>query len=220
VHWGLVVLTSLAAIPVILAIGGWMRLIDFGEAANRLHAQSEAAMKKLMDIRSGGRLACALLVMALLPAVGEELMFRGVLMRFAARKARSAIFPIAVSALMFALLHFNNPYGLLPIFMMGVLLALVYYWTRSLICSMVMHFLFNASQVFLYYLSFRNKSVKAIVDSESLSSAWILVSTVIFVGGVWLLWRARTPLPQPGWTADFSPEELAAREEEQQRLRM
>lgn len=219
-HWSLVALITLGAIPVILAVGGWMRLFDFGETANRLHAQSEALTKKMMNIKSGGQLAVAMVVMALLPAVGEELMFRGVLMRFMARRSRTMLFPVALSAVMFALFHFSNPYGLLPIFGMGVLLALVYYWTRSLLCSMVMHFLFNASQILLYYLANRSATVKAAVDTERLPAVWLLASAAVFVVAIWMLWRARTPLPQPGWTADFSPEELAAREEEQQRLRM
>ena len=220
-HWGIVVLTTLGAIPVILALGGAMRMFDFGEAAYRMHAQSEEAMKKMMDIRSGGRLALAMVVMAVLPAFGEELLFRGVLMRFAARRARTTLFPVVLASLMFALAHFNNPYGLVPIFGMGVLLALVYYWTRSLLCSMIMHFVFNASQIFLYYLASRSSEVKTALDTERVPGVLLILSAAIFVGGILLLWRARTPMPQPGWAADFTPEELTAIEKERQdRMRL
>ena len=211
-HWGIVVVLTLGAIPVILALGGIMRLFDLGETANKLHAQTEQMMKTMMDIRSSGRLMWSLFVMAVLPAVGEELMFRGVLMRFMARRSRTMAFPVLVSAVMFALFHITNPYGLVPIFGMGVMLALIYYWTRSLWCSMVAHFLFNASQILLYYLANRNAAVKAFMDAESLPGGWIAAGAVFFALGVWLLWRGRTPLPQPGWAADFSPEEVAARD--------
>lgn len=215
-HPAIVVLLTLGAIPVVLALGGLMRLFDFGEAANRLHAQTEAMMKTVMNIRSGGRLASTLFVMALLPAVGEELMFRGVLMRFMARRSRTMLFPVVLSAAMFALFHISNPYGLLPIFGMGVLLALVYYWTRSLWCNMLMHFLFNASQILLYFAANGSDAVKKFMENESLPMGWILGGLVVFAAGFWLLRRARTPLPQPDWAADFSPEEIAAREEERE----
>lgn len=217
--WAVALLT-VGAIPVVLALGGAMRLFNFGEAANKLHAQTEVMMKTMMNIRTGGRLAWTLFVMAVLPAVGEELMFRGVLMRFMARRSRTMIFPVVVSAVMFALFHLSNPYGLLPIFGMGVLLALVYYWTRSLWCSMLMHFLFNSSQILLYYASNRNAAVKAFMESESLPAGWLIGGATIFAAGLWLLWRSRTPLPQPGWAADFSPEEMATREAEHRRRGM
>ncbi len=216
----LVVLLTAGAIPIVLALGGAMRLFDFGEGANKLHAQTEAMMETMMNIRTGGRLAWTLFVMAVLPAVGEELMFRGVLMRFMARRSRTILFPVVLSAVMFALFHISNPYGLLPIFGMGVLLALVYYWTRSLWCSMLMHFLFNSSQILLYYIGSRNATVKAFMESESVPTAWLVGGAVVFIAGLGLLWRSRTPFSQPGWAADFSPEEIAARQEEQQRLRM
>lgn len=220
-HWGYVAVMMVGAIPLVLGLGGLMRLFDLGEAANRMHAQTEAMMKKMMDVRSGGQLLWTIFVMAVLPAVGEELMFRGLLMRFAARRAKAILFPVAVSALMFALFHFSNPYALVPIFLMGVLLALIYYWTRSLLCSMLAHFLFNGTQIFLYYLSNRNTAVKAFVESESVPVGLVAGGAVLFAAGAWMLWRSRTPLPQPEWTADFSPEELAAREaDREERMRM
>jgi membrane protease YdiL (CAAX protease family) len=220
IHWPLVVLTTLGALPVILVMGTLMRQIDLGPAANRMHEQTEVVMRRMMDVRTPGEFLARLFVMAILPAIGEELMFRGILMRFAARKARAALFPILITAVMFALFHFNNPYALLPIFLMGIFMALLYYWTGSLLCSIVAHFLFNGTQIFIYYLANSSPAVKAFVDKDELSPIWLGISAAIFFIGIILLWRNRTSLPQPAWTNNFSAEELAERESQKQRLEL
>ena len=79
-------------------------------------------------------------VLAVLPAILEELMFRGIL--FAELDRRGALRAILVSALLFALIHFDL--ANLPVyFYAGVLLALVLYATDSLPATMLLHATYN-----------------------------------------------------------------------------
>ena len=97
---------------------------------------------------STGGIGKALLMiptLVLLPAFAEELMFRGLLC--AELDRRGTLRAILVSALLFALIHFDAS-NLLLYFLSGVLLALVLYATESLICVMLLHAAYNAASLF------------------------------------------------------------------------
>lgn len=82
---------------------------------------------------------------AVLPAICEELIYRGILCHEYERGG--VMRAVLLSALFFAMLHFNLAH--LPIYLFsGVILALTYYATRSLIGSMIAHFLYNIFGLF------------------------------------------------------------------------
>ena len=90
-----------------------------------------------------------LLVMAVLPAVSEEFLFRGIL--YNTYRKTSPILGVFLSALFFALLHgnFNQiPYALF----LGIVLALMMEATGSIAIPMFMHFLMNGSSVLISYM--------------------------------------------------------------------
>lgn len=87
----------------------------------------------------------AVVAYALLPAVGEELIFRGILCyeyeRFGVPVA------IGLSAILFAMVHFSFP--LFPVYaLLGALLGLVLYATRSVIPVMLLHAAYNVFGLF------------------------------------------------------------------------
>ena len=87
----------------------------------------------------------AILAYALLPAVGEELIFRGIL---CGEYERYGV-PVSVgmSALLFAMLHFSLP--LFPAYLLlGSLLALTLYATRSILSVILLHVLYNVFCLF------------------------------------------------------------------------
>lgn len=97
---------------------------------------------------SSDHLPVMLLVMAVLPAISEELLFRGILYN-TYRKA-APLMGVFLSALFFALLHgnFNQiPYA----FFLGLVLALMMEATGSIIIPVIMHFLMNGSNVLISY---------------------------------------------------------------------
>jgi membrane protease YdiL (CAAX protease family) len=146
--------------------------------------------------------------MAILPAAGEELFFRGILMRFIKKRSRSITFPIIISALMFALVHFSV-YGFVPILLSGILLGLIYYLTGSILCSMLFHMLNNGLQIIAVYMGNSNPAIKHAIDSNWVPP-YILIGGLLLAGiSLYLLWKNRTPLP-PDWANDYTQEEIAA----------
>lgn len=84
-------------------------------------------------------------VLALLPAICEELLFRGILCTELDR--RGGLRAVLVGSLLFALFHFDI--ANLPVyFYAGVLLTLTLYVTDSLIATMIIHALYNVTSLF------------------------------------------------------------------------
>ena len=81
-----------------------------------------------------------ILAYAILPAVCEETIFRGILCAEFEKKGVACA--IAVSSILFSMLHFNLP--AMPVYLFaGVILALTLYATRSVFCTVIVHFLYN-----------------------------------------------------------------------------
>ena len=78
---------------------------------------------------------------AVTPAVCEEILFRGYLMQNIERR-NSIIKSIIFSAIIFSLIHFNVVV-LIPIFIVGLCLGYLFYYTGSIIPSVILHFVNN-----------------------------------------------------------------------------
>ncbi len=104
-----------------------------------------------IEVNSVGNLFLLLGLMAVLPAICEELLFRGVLLN--SLRKYGAVVSIFLSATFFSLMHMSLlqlPYT----FALGVLLGIVVYYTRNLTLSMIMHFTNNAFVLILEYLTY------------------------------------------------------------------
>jgi membrane protease YdiL (CAAX protease family) len=94
------------------------------------------------DYSSGwGNLILGLVGLALLPAIGEEFMCRG--MMFGVFKQKGTYFGIIASALLFALWH-GSPVQLVHQLLIGVVMALLVHFTHTVWTSVIFHFCNNA----------------------------------------------------------------------------
>jgi len=82
----------------------------------------------------------AVVCIAVLPAIAEEMLFRGILM--SELEKHGAFAAVVVSSLMFAMFHFSLK-GIVGYFFCGLLLALCVYVTRSLLASFAVHIAYN-----------------------------------------------------------------------------
>lgn len=121
------------------------------------------ALEKLLGGMTLGTLAANMVVMVLVPALGEELFFRGVLLMLFKRNF-GLIGSILLSAFCFAVVH-QQPMSFLPLLAMGVLLALTKEWTGSLWAPIALHCINNGFALVTAYLSdgtLQNESTMAI----------------------------------------------------------
>lgn len=165
---------------------GWMK---------KMQDQNNDQMAGMLGLKSTPDLIKAIAIMAALPALGEELMFRGILMRFAHQRNKKRVFPVIISALLFTALH-ANPLGMPFIFSAGIILALIYWLTGSLWCSILGHFVYNGIQVVAVFLSN--------TGGETQVPAYIpVIGLALFLGCGYALIKTQRPLP-PDWSDDFA----------------
>jgi sodium transport system permease protein len=95
-------------------------------------------MIRLTD--EGAPLWAVWLVVAITPAICEEALFRGFILR--GLRPLGAVPAVGISALLFGIAH-SSIYRLLPTFFLGIIFGIVVWRTGSLLCSIVAHALNN-----------------------------------------------------------------------------
>ncbi|MCF0200861.1 MAG: CPBP family intramembrane metalloprotease [Bacteroidales bacterium] len=147
--------------------------------------------KQMLAADNIGGLLVNIFVMALIPAVGEELTFRAVIQQHLVKACRNAHVGIILSAAIFSAVHFQF-YGFLPRMLLGIFLGYFFYTTKSLWVSILMHFLNNASAVVLHYLN--NNGVISIDVGHPNDSVHPIILTISIVISILLIvyaWRKR-----------------------------
>jgi uncharacterized protein len=132
----------------------------------QLEDQYNSQAMALARMRSPGEYLFSLVVMALLPAVFEETLFRGGLQQILIAWFRKPLPAIIVTSIIFSLVHISY-FGFLSRFALGMVLGLIFYYSRSIYLNMTAHFINNAVAVsFLYYFTVQKKPLKDITDDN------------------------------------------------------
>ena len=197
--WAVVLmLVALPAINLLAHINEQIALPAFLEPLEAWMKTQEETAKNLTDqfmhVTTFGGLIINLLLMAVLPAISEELTFRGVLMNLFKVKGESVPhLAIWCSAILFSAIHLQF-YGFVPRMLMGALFGYMLVWTGSLWTPILMHFTNNAMAVILYFVSLRAgwdiEMMDAIGTNDTL---WLgVVSMVITIVGIYAFRRSTT----------------------------
>ena len=117
----------------------------------RLTDASKVTVEKMLSLSSVGDLLLQLIVVALVPAVCEEFFFRGTLQQIFRRWFGNMHVAVIVTAILFSLAH-GDLYGLVPRFVLGVILGYLFFLSGSMLVNVCAHFCNNALIVILYYL--------------------------------------------------------------------
>jgi sodium transport system permease protein len=195
--YGAAVLIVLGAIPIGWTIA-WLQSFVISLPVEYLQALGE-----LVTATDARRLLWLFLIVALVPAVCEELLFRGALMQ---GLARSDSMPRAVllSALVFGAFHlsFETAIRFLPTFFLGAVLGYVVWHTRSLFTGMLMHLVNNAAVVALV----SSPMLRERFSDPSGQPPWVLVAAAPLV--LWAGLRLLPRRPPPVVPADARAPEL------------
>ncbi len=127
--------------------------------------------------RTERELALSILTMAAFPAVCEELLFRGFVL--SAWESRGTGFAIAVTAVLFALLH-GNLYGLPAYLLVGAVAGFVTFALDSIYAGIAYHTLYNAACLILpYLLSSQDDTVAEMAVTGQLLFSIVLDTAVV-----------------------------------------
>jgi membrane protease YdiL (CAAX protease family) len=184
---GLVILCS---VPFLSIISSWNAgahfsgaLQGFGQWARDKEDQAAGLTKFLTDFHTPARLLVGLIVIAVVPAVAEELVFRGGVQRCLVQWFGSRHVGVWLAAAIFSAIHVQF-FGFVPRFVLGLVLGYLYEWSGNILVSMAAHFTQNAFQLILLYLA-QGKHLPSSFDPDSTQPLpWptVLVSAVLTVG--------------------------------------
>lgn len=149
--------------------------------------ENEATLARLTEFLISfdgvGQLLLAIIVIAVIPAIGEEILFRGILQRKLAEHWANVHLAIWISATVFSAIHFQF-YGFFPRLFLGAMFGYLYFWTGRLSMAIFAHFVNNAVTVLLIWLN-RQKLIG--LDISSVDSIPIWISVLSLLASVWLL---------------------------------
>jgi membrane protease YdiL (CAAX protease family) len=198
---GLVILCS---VPFLSALVSWNAsahfpgaLHDFESWARDKEDQAAGLTKFLTDFNSPGRLLTGLVVIAIVPAVAEELVFRGGVQRCLVQWFGSRHVGVWLAAAIFSAIHVQF-FGFVPRFVLGLVLGYLYEWSGNIVVSMAAHFTQNAFQLILLYL-FQNKQLPGSFNPDAnVTVPWpaVLASAALTAGLLYWLhqrWVASRP---------------------------
>jgi len=166
---GLLILVLVPALSVIIAwnagahFPAWAH--EFAEWARLKEDQAIELQRYLTNFSSASRLLVGLLVIAVVPAIAEELVFRGVLQRNLVRLLGSRHAGVWAVAFLFSAAHFEF-FGFVPRLLLGLVLGYLYEWSGNILVPMAAHFTQNAFQLLLLYLA-QGKHLPTVLNPDT-----------------------------------------------------
>lgn len=129
-----------------------------------------------------------LFVIALLPAVGEELVFRGMIQNELWRGTKNIHLSIWIAAIIFSAIHIQF-YGFVPRVLLGALFGYLYYWSGNLIVPMFAHFFNNGFSVVAVYLNQKDLIETDVEEIDSAPFPAVIFCAVLTSLLLLYLWR-------------------------------
>ncbi|HEY0840017.1 MAG TPA: CPBP family intramembrane glutamic endopeptidase, partial [Vulgatibacter sp.] len=183
--------TALAWPPTVLAAAACFFAAGGLNALNRLLVGPEFADRfdpsRLCEVRSPGEAVLLAFGVTILAPIGEELLFRGYLMRVLGARY-GAIGAVFATAALFALVHLN-PASVIALFALGVVFGFLRIWSGSIFPSMLAHAIQNGASTVLLFSGLAQQSPDELPAGDA--ALLFLVSAPIVVAALALLRRVR-----------------------------
>ncbi|QDT21210.1 CPBP family intramembrane glutamic endopeptidase [Gimesia chilikensis] len=163
-------------------------------------------MEIVKDMAANNSLWSLILVIAVFPAIGEELIFRGMIGR--GLIARWGLVPgIVITSIMFGIVH-AHPAHVIAVIPLGMFMHYVYYVTRSFWAPMLVHFMNNAFAVSMAKMATAiPESAASLGDETQPVHPLIVASAALFLAAVCVqLWKTRVKYMTPQgeeWTPGY-----------------
>ena len=147
----------------------------------RMENKANELIIAFLNVKSVGAKLFNVFMIAIIPAVGEEFLFRGVILRLFKEWTKNAHIAVLVSAFLFSALHLQF-YGFMPRLLLGVILGYLFVWSGSLWVPMLIHFINNAFAIIYIYATGSMDLLNSDVDSIGASdNAFIIAMSATFM---------------------------------------
>lgn len=189
----LAVFCLLAIVPVINFLGDINSKMSFPASLSGLENwmrsmedNAKVLIDKFMAVEGVGGLLFNVLMIAVLPAIGEEFMFRGVVQRIFTNWTKNYHWGIWITAFLFSAMHMQF-YGFLPRMFLGAMFGYLLVWTGTMWVPVLAHFFNNLVGVLGYFLIGKGTISKDIEQfGTNPGDIFVVVISIVVVG--WLLY--------------------------------
>ena len=169
-----------------------MKLPDFLEPIERWmqykEIGAEILTKKLLVMNSTGDLVLNLLLIAVIPAVGEEFLFRGCIQKIFSRWTNNQHAGVWIAAIIFSTIHVQF-FGFIPRMILGALFGYMLMLSQSIWVPVLAHFYNNASAVIVaYILQHQGKSLDNLTK-PAVQNWYLVILSVIFTTLLFIIFK-------------------------------
>lgn len=200
----LVLILSFVASPFINFIGEINADMQFPEWLSGVENWMKSSEEKAAELTEAflkveylSGLLFNIFMVAFLPAIGEELLFRGVIQRIFISWTNSIHWGIWISAILFSALHMQF-YGFVPRMFLGVLFGYLLVWSGSIWLPVIAHFINNGVAVVIMYLIDKNRLSPELEEIGSTSDSYYMaaVSFVLIIVFMIMIKRQNSEINQ------------------------
>jgi len=192
---GYVVLFMLLIIPFVNLLGDMNQqlvlpkfLSGLESSIKSMEEQANKLVEQMLKVHSLSALLFNVFLIAILPALGEELFFRGALIRIL-QNWKGVKMAIWITAFIFSTIHFEF-YGFVPRLLMGAFFGYLLLWSGNLWLPILAHFINNVIAVLFYYLKYNGFKLPDIDAIGTGNTLWVgVASGAISILGFYLLKR-------------------------------
>ncbi|MGJ1241391.1 MULTISPECIES: CPBP family intramembrane glutamic endopeptidase [Sphingobacterium] len=185
-QFGYIFLAMLSFMPLMSLIGHWNESLQLPDNMQSLQRWMERSEKESGDLIKGIIMDSSIsgflyniVVLALIPAIGEELLFRGILQKIIGRWLSNQHVVIWLVAIIFSAIHLQF-FGFVPRMLLGAFFGYLYVWSKNIILSIFGHFVNNAgATIGAFYYMRQGKSYDEL-NAFELQSWWIYLVAFIF----------------------------------------
>ena len=144
----------------------------------KYESDANGQMKNILSMKNPVDLLMTILLAGALPAISEELFFRGILQKLFIQICRAAWPGIIVTGIIFSAFHMQFM-GFIPRMALGIILGALYWYSGSIYTSMLGHFIFNSIGVVMIY--YKVADLDSNTTSISLGYVLIGVASLIII---------------------------------------
>jgi membrane protease YdiL (CAAX protease family) len=189
---GLVILIMLAALPMVSGLQDLTEMLPWSKATLLKFKAAENAYNQQVAVIASmdnfGEYLISVIVIALLPAIFEEIMFRGAIQNLFSRWFKMPVLAIVVTAIIFSAIH-GSYLGFLSRFALGFVLGWIYYRTGNIWLSIIGHFFNNAFAITALYLTTKPGEIIDPSKIEDHFPLWIGLTSIAAVYVLFILFE-------------------------------
>lgn len=164
--------------PLMGFIAYYVAKLDLPDFLIQMDQKALANMGHLMIMNNSTDLILNIFLIGILPGIGEELLFRGVIQKEIFKKWNRPHLAIWSTAIIFSAFHFQVV-GFIPKMMIGLVLGYAFFYSGSLILPMVIHALNNILATVSFYFSGDNFNTES-MPTENIPLSAVIFSTILF----------------------------------------